>query len=141
MEDERLLEPFYTMLPKDQEPTLRIATLPTDTNHSGDVFGGWIMSQVDIAGSILAIRRTGGRVATVAVNSFVFKHPVFIGDLVSFYTEITKIGRTSITIDVAVYAQRGPREGNKEICIKVTEAVLTYVAVDEKRRSRIVPQE
>ena len=70
-----------------------------------------------------------------------FKQPVFIGDLVSFYTEITKIGRTSITIDVAVYAQRGPREGNKEICIKVTEAVLTYVAVDEERRPRIVPQE
>jgi len=132
---------IYTSLPKDRDPTLRIVPMPTDTNHAGDVFGGWIMSQVDIAGSILAIRRTGGRVATVAVNNFAFKQPVFIGDLVSFYTEITKIGRTSITIDVAVYAQRGPREGNKEICIKVTEAVLTYVAVDEKRRPRIVPQE
>ena len=114
--------------------------MPTDTNQAGDVFGGWIMSQVDIAGSLLAIRRAGGRVATVAVNNFVFKHPVFVGDLVSFYAEITKVGRTSITVDVAVYAQRGPREGDKEICIKVTEAVLTYVAVDEKRRPRIVPQ-
>ena len=114
--------------------------MPTDTNHAGDVFGGWIMSQVDIAGSLLAIRRAGGRVATVAVNNFVFKHPVFVGDLVSFYAEITKVGRTSITVDVAVYAQRGPREGDKEICIKVTEAVLIYVAVDEKRRPRIVPQ-
>ena len=129
-----------TSLPQDCDPTLRIVPMPTDTNHAGDVFGGWIMSQVDIAGSLLAIRRAGGRVATVAVNNFVFKHPVFIGDLVSFYAEITKVGRTSITVDVAVYAQRGPREGDKEICIKVTEALLTYVAVDEKRRPRIVPQ-
>ena len=129
-----------TSLPQDCDPTLRIVPMPTDTNPAGDVFGGWIMSQVDIAGSLLAIRRAGGRVATVAVNNFVFKHPVFVGDLVSFYAEITKVGRTSITVDVAVYAQRGPREGDKEICIKVTEAVLTYVAVDEKRRPRIVPQ-
>jgi len=129
-----------TSLPQDCDPTLRIVPMPTDTNHAGDVFGGWIMSQVDIAGSLLAIRRAGGRVATVAVNNFVFKHPVFIGDLVSFYAEITKVGRTSITVDVAVFAQRGPREGDKEICIKVTEALLTYVAVDEKRRPRIVPQ-
>ena len=129
-----------TSLPQDCDPTLRIVPMPTDTNYAGDVFGGWIMSQVDIAGSLLAIRRAGGRVATVAVNNFVFKHPVFIGDLVSFYAEITKVGRTSITVDVAVFAQRGPREGDKEICIKVTEALLTYVAVDEKRRPRIVPQ-
>lgn len=129
-----------TSLPQDCDPTLRIVPMPTDTNYAGDVFGGWIMSQVDIAGSLLAIRRAGGRVATVAVNNFVFKHPVFIGDIVSFYAEITKVGRTSITVDVAVFAQRGPREGNKEICIKVTEALLTYVAVDEKRRPRIVPQ-
>ena len=129
-----------TSLPQDCDPTLRIVPMPTDTNHAGDVFGGWIMSQVDMAGSLLAIRRAGGRVATVAVNNFVFKHPVFIGDIVSFYAEITKVGRTSITVDVAVYAQRGPREGDKEICIKVTEAVLTYVAVDEKRRPQVVPQ-
>ena len=135
---ERLLTPFYTTLPKDLEPTLRIIPMPTDTNHSGDVFGGWIMSQVDIAGSLLAIRRAGGRVVTVAVNNFVFKHPVFVGDVVSFYTEITKIGRTSITVDVSVYAQRGPREGNEEICIKVTEAILTYVAVDGKRRPQVI---
>jgi len=131
---------IYTSLPQNCDPTLRIVPMPTDTNHAGDVFGGWIMSQVDIAGSLLAIRRAGGRVATVAVNNFVFKHPVCIGDIVSFYAEITKVGRTSITVDVAVYAQQGPREGDKEICIKVTEAVLTYVAVDEKRRPRIVPQ-
>lgn len=135
---ERLLTPFYTSLPKGLNPTLRIVPMPSDTNHSGDVFGGWIMSQVDIAGSLLAIRRAGGRVVTVAVNNFVFKHPVFVGDVVSFYTEITKIGRTSITVDVSVYAQRGPREGNEEICIKVTEAILTYVAVDGKRRPQVI---
>ena len=78
---------------------------------------------------------------TVAVNSFVFKQPVFVGDVVSFYAEIVKIGRTSITVDVAVYAQRGLREGNNEVCYRVTEAVLTYVAVDEQRKPRIVPQE
>ena len=112
--------------------------MPTDTNHSGDVFGGWIMSQVDIAGSLLAIRRTGGRVVTVAVDSFVFRHPVFVGDVVSFYTKITKIGRTSITIDVSVYAQRGAREGEEEICIKVTEAMLTYVAVNDKGKPEAI---
>lgn len=131
---------IHTSLPQNCDPTLRIVPMPTDTNHAGDVFGGWIMSQVDIAGSLLAIRYAGGRVATVAVNNFVFKQPVFVGDLVSFYAEITKVGRTSITVDVSVYAQRGPREGDEEICIKVTEAVLTYVAVDEKRRPRVVSQ-
>jgi len=131
---------IHTTLPQGRDPTLRIVPMPMDTNHAGDVFGGWIMSQVDIAGSLLAIRRACGRVATVAVNNFVFKQPVFVGDLVSFYAEIIKVGHTSITVDVAVYAQRGLREGGKEICIKVTEAVLTYVAVDEKRRPRIVPQ-
>jgi acyl-CoA thioesterase YciA len=131
---------IHTTLPQGRDPTLRIVPMPTDTNHAGDVFGGWIMSQVDMAGSLLAIRRACGRVATVAVNNFVFKQPVFVGDLVSFYAEIIKVGHTSITVGVAVYAQRGPREGGKEICIKVTEAVLTYVVIDEKRRPRIVPQ-
>ncbi len=119
---------------------LRMVPMPSDTNHAGDIFGGWIMSQVDIAGSIPAIRRARGRVATVAVNSFVFKQPVLVGDLVSFFAEIIKVGRTSITVDVAVYAQRGLREGDDEICIKVTEAELTYVAIDDNRRPRVVPQ-
>ncbi|WP_090882955.1 acyl-CoA thioesterase [Nitrosovibrio sp. Nv6] len=115
--------------------------MPTDTNYAGDVFGGWIMAQVDIAGSIPAIRRARGRVVTVAVNSFVFKQPVFVGDVVSFYASIVKVGRTSITVDVVVYSQRGLRHGNEEICCMVTEAVLTYVAVDENRRPRVVPPE
>jgi len=132
---------IHTPLPEGRDPILRLVPMPTDTNYAGDVFGGWIMAQVDIAGSLPAIRRARGRVATVAVNSFVFKQPVFVGDVVSFYASIVKVGRTSITVDVAVYAQRGLRQGGDEICIKVTEAMLTYVAVDENRRPRVVPQE
>ncbi|SFE72393.1 acyl-CoA thioesterase [Nitrosomonas sp. Nm166] len=133
-------QPLHAALPEGQ-PILRMVPMPSDTNYAGDIFGGWIMSQVDLAGSIPAIRRARGRVATVAVNSFVFKQPVFIGDLVSFYADIIKVGRTSITVDVSVYAQRGVREGGEEICIKVTEAVLTYVAIDNNRRPKAVPQE
>ena len=132
---------IHTSLPQGQDPILRLVPMPTDTNYAGDVFGGWIMSQVDIAGSLPAIRRARGRVATVAVNSFVFKQPVFVGDVVSFYASIVKVGRTSITVDVAVYAQRGFRQGSDEICCRVTDAVLTYVAVDENRKPRVVPQE
>jgi acyl-CoA thioesterase YciA len=123
----------------DEDPILRLVPMPTDTNYAGDVFGGWIMAQVDIAGSLPAIRRARGRVATVAVNSFVFKQPVFVGDVVSFYAKIIRVGRTSITVDVSVYALRGLRQGGEEICIKVTEAVLTYVAVDEQRKPRPLP--
>lgn len=109
--------------------------MPADSNSSGDIFGGWVMSQVDIAGSIPAIRLARGRVATVAVNSFVFKQPIMVGDVVSFYAEVVKVGRTSITVSVEVYAQRKPA---KEECVKVTEATLTYVAVDRDRRPRVV---
>lgn len=131
---------LHVSLPEGQ-PILRTVPMPSDTNHAGDIFGGWIMSQVDMAGSIPAIRRARGRVATVAVNSFVFKQPVFVGDIVSFYADIIKVGHTSITIDVSVYAQRGVREGVDEVCLKVTEAVLTYVAIDDNRRPRLIPPE
>src|SRR3954462_11165212 len=127
-----------TTLPEGM-PQLRVMPMPADANIHGDVFGGWIMAQVDIAGSLPAIRRARGRVVTVAVNSFVFKQPVFVGDVVSFYATIVRVGRTSITVDVSVYAQRGLRHGGEEICIKVTEAVLTYVAVDEQRKPRALP--
>jgi acyl-CoA thioesterase YciA len=119
-----------------REPTIRVAAMPSDANYAGDMFGGWIMGQVDIAGSIPALHRSRGRVVTVAVNSFVFKEPIFIGDIVSFYAEIVKVGTTSITVDVQVYAQRDPA---KPICVKVTEAVLTYVAIGEDRKPRVVP--
>lgn len=128
-------------LPKGIEPVLRMVAMPTDTNYAGDIFGGWIMAQVDMAGSLPSIRRAKGRVVTVAVNSFLFKQPVFVGDLVSFYAKIIKVGHTSITVDVNVYAQRGVREGCNEICVKVTEAVLTYVAIDDNRKPRPVPLE
>jgi acyl-CoA thioesterase YciA len=94
----------------DKEPVLRVVPLPADVNQFGDIFGGWVMSQVDIAGGVVAMRRARGRVATVAVNSFVFKQPVLIGDQVSFYATITRVGRTSITVDVEVYAQRNPSD-------------------------------
>jgi len=110
--------------------------MPSDANYTGDMFGGWLMGQVDIAGSIPAMHRAKGRVVTVAVNSFVFKQPIFIGDVVSFYTRIVKVGRTSLTVEVEVYAQRDPA---KLTCVKVTEATLVYVAVGEDRRPRVVP--
>lgn len=118
------------------EPTLRVIPMPADANHTGDIFGGWIMSQVDLAGSIPAARLAQGRVATVAVNSFVFKQPVLVGDVVSLYTNVVRVGRTSITVSVEVYAQRRPEPVQS---VKVTEAVLTYVAVDDNRRPRPVP--
>src|SRR3954471_7901789 len=95
-----------TTLPQDKEPTLRVVAMPCDSNPSGDIFGGWVMSHVDIAGAIPAIRVTRGRVATVAVNSFVFKQPILVGDLVSLYAAVERIGRTSITVSVEVFAQR-----------------------------------
>jgi acyl-CoA thioesterase YciA len=121
-------------LPMGKEPALRVVPMPSDANPNGDIFGGWIMSQVDIAGSIPAWRLARGRIATVAVNSFVFKQPVLVGDLVSFYADVVRVGNTSITVEVEVYAQR--RSQNE--AVKVTEAALTYVAVDEKGRPRPV---
>ncbi|WP_019936824.1 acyl-CoA thioesterase [Bordetella sp. FB-8] len=122
-------------LPND-DPVLRVMPMPTDTNIHGDVFGGWIMSQVDIAGAVPAARRANGRVATVAVNALVFRQPVFVGDLLSFYAKIVKTGNTSVTVEVDVYAQR--QRLDAEI-VKVTEATLTYVATDEARHSRPLP--
>lgn len=106
---------------------LRVMPMPADANANGDIFGGWIMAQVDIAGSILPARLSRGRVTTVAVNEFVFKQPVSIGDLLSFYATVTRVGRTSITVHVEVMAERDPE--NLHV-VKVTEANLTYVAID-----------
>ena len=130
------LKSLFTTLPAGRDPVLRVMPMPADANIHGDVFGGWIMAQVDIAGSIPATRRAAGRVATVAVNAFQFKQPVFVGDLLSFYASITKTGTTSITVAVEVYAQR--QRFDAEV-VKVTEAVLTYVATDDTRRSRPLP--
>ena len=124
-------------LPDGEMPVLRIVPMPADTNAHGTIFGGWVMAQVDIAGSIPAWERAAGPVVTVAVNSFVFKEAVHVGDLVSFYARVIKVGKTSITVDVEVFAQRG-RLGRGNV-VKVTEAQLTYVAVDPNRKPRDVP--
>ncbi len=121
--------------PDESELAIRVMAMPADTNASGDIFGGWLMSQVDIAGSIIARRRANGRIVTVAVDSFQFHQPVFVGDLVSCYARITRVGRTSITVNVRAYAER---QGAAHESIQVTEADLTYVAVDEQRRPRPV---
>lgn len=124
-------------LPENEQPVLRIIPMPADTNAHGTIFGGWVMAQVDLAGSVPAVERARGPVVTVAVNSFRFREPVFVGDLVSFYGRVAKVGRTSITVDVEVYAQRG-RDGRGD-AVKVTEAQLTYVAIDGDRKPRLVP--
>ncbi len=128
--------PAPNSLPAGHMPVLRVIPMPADSNPSGDVFGGWIMAQVDLAGSVPAQGRANGRVATVAVTSFVFKEPVFVGDLLSFYAHIVKTGRTSITVAVEVYAER--IRLNSEV-VKVTEATLVYVATDHQRRPRPLP--
>lgn len=120
------MEPQITIAP-DRQPALRMVPVPADTNYAGDIFGGWVMSQVDMAAGITAERRSRGRVVTVAVNAFHFKQPISVGDIVSFYTEVTKVGRTSITVEVLVIAERNP---SNPVTVKVTEATLTFVAVD-----------
>ena len=128
--------PHKTTLPEGKIPQLRVMPQPSDANVYGDVFGGWIMAQVDIAGSLPAARLANGRVATVAVNSFVFKQPVFVGDLLSLYVDVVRVGNTSITVNVEVYAERNRLQAET---VKVTEATLTYVATDENRKPRPVP--
>jgi acyl-CoA thioesterase YciA len=125
-------------LPEDKQPALRVVPMPADANQNGDIFGGWIMSQVDIAGGMRAGRVARGRVATVAVNSFVFKQPVQIGDVLSLYADVVRIGNTSITVDVQVFAERRPSDPK---VVKVTEATLTYVAIDSNGRPRPVPRD
>lgn len=125
-------------LPVDRQPVIRVIPMPADTNAHGTIFGGWVMAQVDLAGSVPATVRARGKVVTVAVNSFRFREPVLVGDLVSFYADVVKVGRTSLTVDVAVYAQR--QRFGAEV-VKVTEAQLTYVAVDDQRKPRPVPAE
>lgn len=125
-------------LPQDKVPALRVMPMPADLNPAGDVFGGWVMSMADIAGALPAVRRARSRVATVAVNSFAFKQAISVGDLVSFYAEVVSVGRTSITVDVEVFAERDPEN---PVVVKVTEARLTYVALDDKGRKRPVPAE
>ena len=112
---------------------MRVMPLPADSNANGDIFGGWIMAQVDLAGAVLPARLAKGRIATVAVNEFIFKQPVSIGDLLSFYARVTRIGNTSVTVHVEVWAERRPSD---PMLVKVTEANVTYVAIDRDGRPR-----
>jgi acyl-CoA thioesterase YciA len=124
-------------LPDDRQLVLRVMPMPADANGNGDIFGGWIMAQVDLAGAVLPARIAKGRIATVAVNEFVFKQPVSIGDLLSFYARVERVGRTSVTVNVEVYAERDP--ANLHV-VKVTEANLTYVAIDRDGKPRKIDQ-
>ena len=125
-------------LPDGSALVLRVIPLPADVNSNGDVFGGWIMAQVDMAGSVLCSRIAKGRIATVAVNQFIFKQAVSVGDLLSFYARVERIGRTSITVHVQVHAERNPADPQ---VVKVTEANLTYVAIDGEGKPRpLAPQ-
>jgi acyl-CoA thioesterase YciA len=118
-------------LPTDKELVLKVIPMPADTNGNGDIFGGWVMAQVDLAGSVVPARYVDGRMATVAVNEFIFKHPVRVGDILSFFAGVSRIGRTSITVQVEVYAESYRSQGKY---VKVTEASLTYVAIDDEGR-------
>jgi len=132
------LDPFEPQgLHPDQTLVMRVSPMPADANGNGDIFGGWIMAQVDLAGGVLAGRIAKGRLTTVAVNEFLFKQPVSIGDLLSFYAVVRRVGTTSVTIEVEVYAQRNPAQPR---IVRVTQATLSYVAIDDKGRPRKLPR-
>lgn len=125
-------------LPVDMELVLKVIPMPADVNANGDIFGGWVMAQSDLAGSVIPARYAKGRMATVAVNEFIFKQPVRLGDILSFYSKLVKIGRTSITVTVEVFAERFRAQGEY---LKVTQATFTYVAIDENGRPRPIEHE
>ena len=124
-------------LPADKELVLKVIPMPADCNANGDIFGGWVMAQVDLAGSVIPARYTQGRMATVAVNEFIFKQPVRVGDILSFFGSITRVGNTSITVQIEVYAERFRAQGQY---VKVTQASLTYVAIDDEGKPRAIPR-
>jgi acyl-CoA thioesterase YciA len=124
--------------PSDKELVLKVIPMPADTNSNGDIFGGWVMAQVDLAGAVIPARHVRGRMATVAVKEFIFKQPVRVGDILSLFAAIQRVGRTSITVEVEVFAERFGAQGNY---VKVTEATLTYVAIDEDGKPRPIPRD
>ena len=127
----------YTVksLPNDAELVLKVIPMPADCNQSGDIFGGWVMAQVDLAGAVLPARYVNGRIATIAVNEFIFKQPVKVGDILSFFSSITRVGNTSITVKVEVFAERFSMQG---VYLKVTEANVTYVAIDSNGKPKTI---
>ncbi|MGH8272145.1 MAG: acyl-CoA thioesterase [Gammaproteobacteria bacterium] len=122
--------------PNDRRASVSMVAMPRDTNALGDIFGGWLMSHADIAGAIVAYRRAGGRVVTVAVKDFVFIAPVFVGDLVSFFADIVRVGKTSVTVDVSIFAQG---DWSNEKVRRVATATMVYVHVGEKHRPTPIP--
>jgi len=130
-------QPTRATPPSDKELVLKVIPMPADTNGNGDIFGGWVMAQVDLAGSVIPARIIRGRMATVAVKEFVFKQPVRVGDILSLYSSVTRVGRTSITVDVEVFAESFRAQGT---FVKVTEALLTYVAIDENGKPKEIPR-
>ena len=123
----------HVALPLDKELVMKVIPMPADCNANGDIFGGWVMAQVDLAGSVIPARYAQGRMATVAVNEFIFKQPVRVGDILSFFSVVTRVGKTSVTVKVEVFAERFKSQGSY---IKVTEASVTYVAIDDHGRPR-----
>jgi len=119
------------------EPALRAIAMPADANPSGDIFGGWLLAQMDLAGGTTAVRRAGGRVATVAITAMTFHRPVLVGDEVSCYAQVVKLGRTSLTLRIESWVRRGVSAEQ----IKVTEGLFTYVAINPERRPRPIPPE
>ena len=130
--------PHAEPLPTDQELVLKVIPMPADCNANGDIFGGWVMAQVDLAGAVLPARHARGRFATVAVNEFIFKQPVRVGDILSFFSRVVRLGNTSITVSVEVFAERWNEQGQY---VKVTQATLTYVAIDKDGKPRIIPKD
>jgi acyl-CoA thioesterase YciA len=131
------ISPAPAAPPSDKELVLKVIPMPADTNGNGDIFGGWVMAQVDLAGSVIPARIIRGRMATVAVKEFIFKQPVRVGDILSFYSSVTRIGRTSISVDVEVFAESFRAQGQ---FVKVTEALLTYVAIDDNGKPKEIPR-
>lgn len=123
--------------PHDKQPAIRVFAMPADTNSRGDIFGGWLMSQVDLAGSVAAFKKAGGRVVTVAVNNFQFIKPVFVGDLVSIFSEVVRVGNSSIQVSIQAFSERVIKDNE---IIHVADATLTYVAIDNDRRPRSVTE-
>ena len=136
--DQSPVKPDVTHPDMEGGPALRTIAMPADTNPNGDIFGGWLLAQMDLAGGVAALRRAGGRVATVGIEAMTFHKPVYVGDEVSCFAHVIKVGRTSIRVRVETWVRRQRSAGE---AIKVTEGVFTYVAIGEDRRPREVPPE
>lgn len=128
---------YFETPPENREPAIRTMAMPKDTNGLGDIFGGWLMAHADMAGAVLGFQRARGRVVTVSVNEFTFLRPVYVGDVVSFYTDVNKVGRTSVAIDITMFSMRNT-DGREEQ-VRVATARITYVHIGADRLPRAIP--